>query len=167
MPITIHDAALYREKLKVLDLKKPDDMKLYRQYRRELFIATEGYKQNAYLLRGIWHVGIGFNMQRPSSRADWKEALGEHAPDFDRVIEQKQHLNKFQVEQLFVHSVRKAEDRLRQMYSRQTWEALKPNERLAIESLYLSDGETTVNPQTRFYKHIKDYTNGEHVHASA
>jgi GH24 family phage-related lysozyme (muramidase) len=167
MPITIHDAAQYRDKLKVLDLKKPDDAKLYKQYRRELFIATEGLKPTAYLLRGIWHVGIGFNMQRPNAKQDWKEALGEHGADFDRVLEQKQALTKFHIDQLFAYSMRKVEHRLIQMYGRATWEALRPNERLAIESMCYLDGEQTVNPQTRFYKYIKEYTNGEQVHASA
>ena len=170
MAVIARDVAQYREKIKALDLQNPEHVKLYKQYRRELFAAAEGYKLTAYLYKGVWHVGIGFNMQRPAARQEWKEAFGEHAPDFDRVMEQKQALSKFQAEQLFAHCMQKAETRLRQMYSRQTWEALGPNERMAIESLYYADGEASVNPQSRFYQHIKAYTHGsrrEENHVSA
>lgn len=170
MPIIARDIAEYREKLKLLDLKNPEHVKLYRQYRRELFAAAQGYKLNAYLFKGAWHVGIGFNMQRASARREWSEAFGEHGPDFDRVIEQKLALTKFQAEQLFAYCMQKAEARLRQMYSRQTWESLLPNERMAIESMYHADGEESVNPQARFYKHIKEYTQnprGEEYHVGA
>jgi hypothetical protein len=168
MAIALDDIAQYREKLKELDLRKPEDMKLYKQYRRELFIATEGMKLAAYLLKGVAHVGIGFNMQRKSSYADWHEAFGAHAPDFQRVMEHKQHLNKFQVEQLYTYTMRKIEERLRQIYGRQTWERLKPNERMAMESLYFTDEEEMVGVQSRFYKYMKDYTaGGEAIHATA
>ncbi len=167
MPLSLLQAAEYRERLKTLDLKKADDMKAYKKIRMEIVMANEGCKLSTYLAQGVKHIGIGFNLEREASRAEWYEALGAHAPDYDKVLTHRQHINKFQAEQLFNYSMQKAEKRLRHIYGWQTWDQLKPNERLAMEYLYFETREDIVGLQSQFYKHLKEYTRQEYEHVSA
>jgi hypothetical protein len=167
MPLSLLEAAGYRERLKTLDLKKADDMKTYKKIRLEIMMANEGCKLSTYLLKGVKHIGIAFDLEREASRPEWYEALGAHAPDYDKVVTQRQHINKFQAEQLFQYCMQKIEKRLRHIYGWETWDRLKPHERLAMEYLSFEGQEDIVGLQSQFYKHLKKYTNQEAAYGNA
>lgn len=161
MPLSLLEAAEYRERLKGLDLRKSEDMKFYKKVRMEIIAANEGCKLVTYLKHGVKHIGIGFSLERDSSRTEWYEALGPAAPDYDKVLTNRQHINKFHAEQLFSYMMQKGEKRLRHIYGWETWDRLRPNERLAMEYLYFVTREDIVGLQSQFYKHLKEYTSSE------
>lgn len=60
--------------------------------------------------KGKVTVGIGFNMDAPGARDDWKKALGLGDKEFDETRAGKRVLSTLEIRKLFDYTVREAED---------------------------------------------------------
>ena len=124
----------------------PSDRETYERYRREFFEDSEGKADGVYFdtneIKPRRTVGVGFNMDQPGAVQQWNEAFknpdGSIAVSFDEVYCGKRKLKDKEIDRLFDYSVRIREKELTRSYSRNTWNKLKPNERLAIESIYFN-----------------------------
>ena len=111
--------------------------------------------------KGCHTVGVGFNMDRDGARKEWKAAFAAlpaaERPDFDKVRGQTATLNQEQINTLFNHAANTREQELKHLYTPATWDALKPNERLAVEDIYYNGGQTLAGKGTYFYENIQRY----------
>jgi len=172
MRISPEQAATYREQLKTFDLQTPEGRASYDSYRRYIIGISEGYNPNdskcvtkmcnVYPVKGVKHIGVGFNLERPEARKEWETAFGTgtEAPNFDKVLSGEKKLNKVQVEQLLDSCLATREKQLRGLY-RDEWGSLQPNERLAIEHMFYNS--PAVGNGRNFKAAIKEYVATEDV----
>jgi GH24 family phage-related lysozyme (muramidase) len=182
MALSLGETEVLRDSLHVLvpDLI-PGDLLTYQHTRRQYMMAGEGVRQDAYDDgKGNITVGVGFNMELPRSREDW-ERVFKGAVSFEAVYENRASLSLESVALLLEEALKTREQELRWIY-RGVWDKLRPNERLAIESAYYNAPSLVMGPstekalipaglrissskQTRFYGHMKRYT--EHQNEDA
>ena len=138
----------------------------YAEVRREYFSKMEACENGCYPdHEGNATVGIGFNMDAPSAREQWKQAFAnaKDKPDFDKVKSKKQRLTKDQITALFNVAVESRVEELKRSYG-DAWDKLKPNEKLAIEDLYYN-GPSLVSRGTCFHENIQCYVaTGDRTH---
>ncbi|MBN8828871.1 MAG: hypothetical protein J0H68_09210 [Sphingobacteriia bacterium] len=133
----------------------------YKKLQYEFIKANEGAKCKVYLdSQGIKTVGIGFNLENPNAKQELINAFAEHNINvsFEDVFNGKRVLNDKEIKVLFDYSTRVRENELRRTFGEEIWKGkLTPNERLAIEDLYYTGGNSLVGKQTSFFKNIKEY----------
>lgn len=99
-------------------------------------------------------VGAGFNMDRIEARVEWKNIFGDELA-FDMVYRGERQITDYQMLRLLKHSVNPREKEVARKYG-DTWNYLRPNEKIAIISAYYN-GPGLVNEKTRFFANLKKY----------
>lgn len=131
----------------------------YRQRRFEFLSREEGIRTRAYddatglpvtdpsQVKGNITVGIGFNMDAPGNREDFKRATGLSDKDFDEVRAGKKRLTQEQVRKLFDYSVLEAEDFVKKKFKGVD---LTEHQRIALVSLAFNNPSLIGPDLTRF-----------------
>lgn len=149
------------ERLKLYKLD-PDnnesDKVTYNDIRESWIKIEEGSRTEVYLdnaKKPKRTVGIGFNMDRGGARTEWDNAFKDYPnkPDFDKVYHGKP-MDKDQIEKLFKHSISIREKDLINKLGQATWNNLKPNERLALESANYNNPSLVGKKLT---EHVQNY----------
>ena len=94
-------------------------------------------------------------MDRSEARAEWESVFGNEI-SFDKVYRGKKQIDDTQMLRLLKYSVDPREKELARKYG-DTWNLLRPNEKIAIISAYYN-GPGLVNDTTRFFANLKKYT---------
>jgi hypothetical protein len=164
MAMSTQDTAKMRERLMNLDIDNSQaDRASYENERFAYIIAAElspsmGLGNRVIKdSKGRNAVGIGFDMDRPESRAEWIAAFAGHTvPNFDAVRSGQISLKDDEVRLLFNRSLSARENYLKSIYAA-TWNSLLPNERLAVEDLNYNGGNGLVGAKTNFKKNLDGY----------
>lgn len=113
----------------------------YRQRRYDFIANEEGIRYRAYddktglpvtsgPVKGLETVGVGFNMRRPDAEKVFKAATGRN--DFEAVRSGKARLKPDEVQKLFEHTVREAEEFVQNKFKDVN---LTEHQRIALVSL--------------------------------
>ncbi len=181
MASSIEDTILYRQKLLQPGLTRSE----FEKIRRDYIFAGEEAREAAYddktganiadIVRrgekpkGNITVGIGFNMgnnqtvegrtRKAAARREWDKAFADAAtrPSFDKVFSGEARLSSTQIETLYQYAITTRENEIRAEY-KSAWNALKANEKLAIQDAFYNGGYRIVGRSTKFYRAIMDYT---------
>jgi GH24 family phage-related lysozyme (muramidase) len=106
--------------------------------------------------KGYSTIGYGFNMDSVSARIIWEEAIG-CSVSFTKAKNKEVGITKEQAFDLYLSVKMRNTRELQNIYAN-SWEKLKPNEKLMIQDLYFNAGSKLVGRQTRFYKNILHYS---------
>ncbi|WP_158706805.1 phage minor head protein [Candidatus Phycorickettsia trachydisci] len=98
-------------------------------------------------------IGFGFNMDAAGARKEWLEVFGDKV-SFDKV-KKGLKITKEQAKELLDYQIKKRRDELELLFGKD-WKLLKPNEKMAIESLYFNS-PSLVRKGTKFHENIKKY----------
>ncbi len=162
----IQDTLDRLDRLSNQDLNDPKNRQEYQQARYEFFKLNEGRDNAAYNdINGNRTVGIGFNMDSDSARAEWHEVFG-NSVNFDDVYH-GQRLDNDQISRLFDYSSSSREGELFGKVGtyHDIADNLTPYQRLAIEDLYYTGGNKFVGKGTDFYNEIREYVKtGDYGH---
>jgi GH24 family phage-related lysozyme (muramidase) len=149
----------WRNTLFKLDLNTEEGRHKYQEIRFQFTVYNEGVRYEVYddqnaqwkvnsgiPLKGKRTIGIGFNMDRPEAKEEWDNAfqITPNKPSYDEVLQGK-NLTEQEVHTLFDYSIVSREKELTSIY-KGIWESLKPNEKLALESIYYN-GPSWVKPE--------------------
>lgn len=144
-----------------LDLNNKKDMQTYENERLRWFEEMEERKCTSYWDSNNVNtrrrtVGIGFNMDA-NGKDDWNQAFPNNntRPNFDDIYSGKAKLTDIEINQLFDHSIKTREFRLKKQFGND-WEKLKPNERLAMEDKYFQSGSVNT-----LKNDLKNYVNSD------
>lgn len=111
----------------------PDDRNTYLQRRFEFITEHEGWRESVYRdTRNLRTVGYGFNLEEPTNRDLYKQALGKGDNDFNNLRDGKSKLTKREGRILFEASAGAAERLISNKFKDTD---LKGYERLALVSL--------------------------------
>lgn len=184
MAVSVKTTSKIRDRIRNLDPDHiPKHRKIYEDERYKYLKVNEGEDKKVYRDTSKDEnitVGIGFNMDRPSARAEWNGVFGfnekgEENISFDDVYQGKRELTDGEIRRLFDYSISIREKRLRRGVYREIWPRLGPNERLAIEDIFYNGEKTIRGPgrtrsgkpigATNFYSHIKRYAETGDVRA--
>tara|TARA_R100001594_G_scaffold38894_1_gene70354 strand:+ start:1021 stop:2517 length:1497 start_codon:yes stop_codon:yes gene_type:complete len=114
-------------------LDEPGDRDAYLQRRFEFITSHEGWRENVYRdTRNLRTVGYGFNLEEPTNRGLYKQALGKTDADFNALRDGKTSLTKREGRILFEAAAGSAERLISNKFSDID---LKGYERLALISL--------------------------------
>lgn len=112
-------------------ITQPEDT--YGQRRYDFISGEEGSRSRSYKdTKGNMTVGIGFNMDAPGNRDQFKRVLNVDDDVFDAVRDGKRSLTENQIRKLFDASVQEAEDFIKQKFDGVD---LLDHQRLALVSL--------------------------------
>ena len=147
-----------RDTLLNLDLKKPEDKKLYNAMRVEVVNFFEGthptwkkkpdgsqyqkgdsYPDSANNIT----VGYGFNMSRKEAKKEWLAVFQNNNPSFEEVKNGAKSLSDEQMSTLLTSAMSVREKELIKLYG-DSWNKMSANEQLMTESLYYNGGNTAV-----------------------
>lgn len=120
------------------------------------------YNDTAYPPRKT--IGIGFNMDDPAARRDWKNVFGDKL-SFDYVYDEdsKNTITNSQALKLLDYQINKFRTQLQHFFGRD-WDSFTPNEKVTIESLYFNshtlvrhyDGKSKYW-DTNFSRNLRNY----------
>lgn len=114
-------------------LDEPGDRDTYLQRRFEFITSHEGWRESVYRdSRNLRTVGYGFNLEEPTNRGLYKQALGKTDADFNSLRDGKTALTKREGRILFEAAAGAAERLISNKFSDVD---LKGYERLALISL--------------------------------
>lgn len=144
-----------RNKLFTLDLTCPEDQKQYGDLLYQFILTNEGSRAQAYLdTVGKVTVGIGFNMDASSAKAQWTQVFGS-ALAFADVYSKKRNLAESEIRQLFDLSISARRQEIKKIYGA-AWDQFTGNEKVGIEDAYFN-APVLVSGKTNFYRQMCAY----------
>lgn len=144
-----------RNKLFALNLNTPEGQKEYADLLYSFILLNEGSETQAYLdTAGKLTVGIGFNMDAGTARAEWQKVFG-NSVSFEDVYNKKRSLVEAEIRKLFDLSIAVRRAEIKRIYGA-AWDRFKGNERVAIEDAYFN-APVLVNGRTNFYRQMCAY----------
>ncbi len=144
-----------RNKLRALNLNTPQGQKEYGDLLYSFILLNEGSEAQAYLdTVGKVTVGIGFNMDAASAKAQWTQAFG-NTVSFSDVYTKKRNLAESEIRKLFDLSIAVRRQEIKKIYS-SIWDQLTGNERVGIEDAYFN-APVLVSGKTNFYRQMCAY----------
>lgn len=144
-----------RNKLFALDLCNSDDQNQYSDLLYRFILMNEGSRAQAYLdTAGKVTVGIGFNMDAASAKAQWTQVFGSSVSFID-VYTKKRKLAESEIRQLFDLSISARRQEIQKIYG-SAWNQFKPNEKVGIEDAYFN-APVLVSGKTNFYRQMCCY----------
>lgn len=144
-----------RNKLFALNLNTPEGQKTYGDLLYSFILLNEGYEKQAYLdTVGKVTVGIGFNMDAGTARAEWQKVFGSSV-SFEDVYNKKRSLAESEIRKLFDLSIAVRRAEIKKIYGA-AWDRFKGNERVGIEDAYFN-APVLVSGRTNFYRQMCCY----------
>jgi GH24 family phage-related lysozyme (muramidase) len=144
-----------RNKLFTLDLCNPEHQKQYGDLLYSFILLNEGSDSKAYLdIVGKVTVGIGFNMDAVSAKAQWAQTFG-NSVSFADVYTKKRSLVESETRKLFDLSISVRRQEIKRIYG-SAWDQFKGNEKVGIEDAYFN-APVLVSGKTNFYRQMCCY----------
>jgi len=149
------DITEMRNRLFELDPGDLADQKEYGDLLYKFILLNEGSRAQAYVdTVGKVTVGIGFNMDSSSARAEWNEAFGGSV-SFDDIYNKRCNLSESEIRTLFDLSISTRRQQIERIYGAE-WDFLPCNVRAGIEDAYFN-APSLVGAKTHFHCHICNY----------